>query len=723
MAADMMPTKAPPIIAPTWWYEGFAEVGGRFDLNSPDKNSLGKFYEYQDLRPGVFGNFYIAAHRTNPIDIAVWGKNVGWNDQAFGVDFAKVGEHYLSLGWDETPHVFSRDAKTTYSTSGSTLSTPTYPYPPSATTQAFVNANSRTFDLKYRRDTASAKYRWTPSSNWDFKVDYSHTHRHGEQALNAVSYSLPAGRGGAGTRNPIELPKPVDDTTQNGNFSGEYSGSTPWGKPFNVAFGYGFSIYKTDFNSVTFQNPWNTVNTAVYPLWNRYGLFPDNNAQTFSLTTGVGLPWNSRYMGTVQYTIAKQDDTFLPSTINPLVAAATLTASNLGGDARTTLVNNVLYTRITPTLKSTLRYRYYDYHSNQDPITITGLYANPDTSAGAEAPLTAHPLNYTKQNASGQLVWRAMRWLNVGGVYAWERWDRDTIYSDVSATNEHSGKVFADAKWDWAMLRASLLYASRRYASPYINVTANNSDAFRVKEYADRDRWQGKASLAVDLPMNVSITPNGGFRWDDYLTDPHNGAGTSEIGLVNDHSWNAGVDVAWSMNHSAAVYISYNYESGYRQVYENSSTPDLNMESRDRTHTFIVGTKFWAIPEKVKVNANYTFVRSTSSWDSSCTEYGCRYTPLATFPDAHNTRHRIDVQAKYLFDKDFTRNVGWMGQAYLKTRVLWEKNSNDNWQTLSEQLGWAVNPGDTTLSRAVFLATGNPNYNVVVGMVTFGIKW
>ena len=113
LAADMMPTKAPPLMAPTWWYEGFAEIGGRFDLNSPDKSSLGKFYEYRDLRPGVFGNFYIAAHRTiDPLDIDVWGSNVGWDDQAFGFDFVKAGEHYLTFEWDEPPHVFSKNAKT-----------------------------------------------------------------------------------------------------------------------------------------------------------------------------------------------------------------------------------------------------------------------------------------------------------------------------------------------------------------------------------------------------------------------------------------------------------------------------------------------------------------------------------------------------------------------------------------------------------------------------------
>ena len=92
LAADMV-TKAPVAVGPQWWYEGYAEIGARFDLNHPDKTTLGKFYEYRDLRPGVFGNFFFGAHRNgaDPLDIEAWGKNVGWDDQAFGLDLAKPG--------------------------------------------------------------------------------------------------------------------------------------------------------------------------------------------------------------------------------------------------------------------------------------------------------------------------------------------------------------------------------------------------------------------------------------------------------------------------------------------------------------------------------------------------------------------------------------------------------------------------------------------------------
>ena len=254
--------------------------------------------------------------------------------------FASPGTYYLTVGWDETPHVFSKNAETMYNGVGTTtLTIPTFlTPPPAAGTNATILANSHTIDLQYRRDTASAKGRWTPNDNWDFNFDYSHTHREGTQALGAVSFS-----GATATRSTFELPKPVDDTTQNANLKGEYVGSTPWNTQFNVALGGGLSLYDNSDTSFTFQNPWNAVNAANRPPNNLYSLAPSNKAETVSVQGGVGLPFKSRYMGTFQYTNLESDDASLPWTINPLVPAVTFLTPNR--DARTMLSNNVLHTR------------------------------------------------------------------------------------------------------------------------------------------------------------------------------------------------------------------------------------------------------------------------------------------------------------------------------------------------------------------------------------------
>jgi MtrB/PioB family decaheme-associated outer membrane protein len=749
LAADMF-TKAPAAaapVAPPWWYDGFAELGGRFFLNNPNYKDLGKFYEYRDLRPGVFGNFYIGAHRTNdPLDIVAWGKNIGWNDQAFGLEVAKPGQVYVFGGWDETPHVFTNDAKTLYNGVGTTnLTVPNSVRTalstslsgaggvvglPTAASQSIIDANSHTTDIKYRRDTASAGARWTPTDNWDFNLDYSHMHREGTEPLGAVSFS-PGANANAATRSTFEIPRPVDDVTQNAHLKGEYAGSAPWGKPFNIALGGGFSDYKNSDDAVVFQNPWNAVNTGLRPLNNLYSLPPDNKATSVNVSGGVGLPWNSRYMGTFQYTKMTSDASNLPFSINPFVLSLSNPPlpnplfANPSRETTTTLFNNVLNTQIASDLKSTLRYRYYRYDANNMPaIIFDPRPPNPDSTSGYpdEESAIRYPSDYTKQNGSAQLAWHAMKWLTVGATYDWERWDR--TYRETGVTNENTGKAFADAKWGWSILRASLQFGERRYDQYTALADDSNNAAYRMRDLANRDRTKAMVSWAVDVTHELTVTPNAGYLNDDYQTNIVFVAPAGEAGVKKVRSWNAGVDASLNLSRSVALFASYNYENGYRQIYENSGLPDLNIETTDRNNTFIVGSKVTLIPNKLFVDGNFTYARSTSQWDLSCTPAGCRYgPPLATFPDSHNTLTRLDVQAKYMLDDSIMHSAGWAGKAYVKARVLWEKNSNDSWQSLQNQMGWLVNPTNTTTAYSIWTGSGNPNYTAVVGQVSFGLKW
>src|ERR1700690_3123415 len=74
LAADAdMPVKATAPVELPWWTHGFVEFGGRGFLNDPQNGghifqggqSLAKFYEYRDLRPGPFGDFNVATGSRN----------------------------------------------------------------------------------------------------------------------------------------------------------------------------------------------------------------------------------------------------------------------------------------------------------------------------------------------------------------------------------------------------------------------------------------------------------------------------------------------------------------------------------------------------------------------------------------------------------------------------------------------------------------------------------
>jgi MtrB/PioB family decaheme-associated outer membrane protein len=408
MAADM-PVKAEVPVAEGWWYTAYVETGGRFFVNNPQKNgiasqggqSLAKYYEYSSIKPGPFGDFHFGVGTNSGLYQAdVWGKNVGYSDQSYLADMSVAGEHYLTLGWDETPHVYSMSALTLYNgVGGNALTLPaglsnklftdclvgancpaTITAAGAAAVQRDINQNVHQTDIGIRRDTASVEYRWTPTDAWDIRAYYTNLHRIGTQ-VDGVVFS-------PGTSGVVsQVPKPVDDTTQNYGLSGEYAGTSLWGQRYNFQVAYGGSTYTDNFSSYTVQNPFcptGAVNTdcgrtgSLSPPTALMSLPPDNQANSVTGQIGADLPWNSRYMGTVSYNMMRQNQTFLPFTLTPFttsggippavgtpwqgvttipvnnpaaVAANNGGFSSLNGQINTLLVNNVVTTQITPELK------------------------------------------------------------------------------------------------------------------------------------------------------------------------------------------------------------------------------------------------------------------------------------------------------------------------------------------------------------------------------------
>ena len=257
--------------------------------------------------------------------IDVIGKNIGYDDQQYRLDASKAGQHYFNFLWDQSPHLYSTTAQTFFQGVGTTNLTLPPGYVPAAT-GANIVPFLYTTDLGIKRDTASANYRWTPDDAWDIKADYSHLHRSGTQVDGVIGFGPSFGYG------PTQVPRPVDDVTQNYGLNGEYAGTSPWGKRFTFKVAYSGSTYTDDFTSYTIADP---IAGGVSGPFARLSTWPSNNANAFSGTLGADLPWNSRYVSTLSYTMMRQNDAFMPmSTQTPTFP---LPASSLNGAINTSV--------------------------------------------------------------------------------------------------------------------------------------------------------------------------------------------------------------------------------------------------------------------------------------------------------------------------------------------------------------------------------------------------
>jgi MtrB/PioB family decaheme-associated outer membrane protein len=749
-----------------WWYRGYIEAGWRGFLNNPQRDgikyagqdSLAKYYEYSTVKPGAFmDGRYAAGSKDGLYKVDLWAKNVGYTDQSYSLDLAKVGEHELSVGFDQTPHVYSSSAQTIYSGVGTNsltlpaglanrLATDCNNANPCANPNAVrqdINTSLYRTDIGIRRDTASVDYRYTPNTDWDFRANYSNMHRTGTQVEGVV---FSPGTSGVAS----QVPKPVDDTTQNFGVSGEYAGTSPWGKKFNFKVAYNGSVYQDRYDSYSVENPFclngQTACARTGQLSGRaalMSLWPDNQANGVTATLGADLLGKSRYMGTVSYTMMRQNQNFIPFTSNPNLGAApggqpwnstaALPFASLDGAINTLLVNNVLTTQITPDLKSKLSYRYYDYDNNTPERRLADFIVTDANGANATNPLYA-PVSslspaYTKQNGGAELTWRASPKLTVGTAYGYERYN--WMRADVDVTNEHSGKAFAD--WtivNGVLLRASWLYAQRKYETydyvgnvaswqwpdvagtynPQIGGTTRYASAYRQFLLDNRERNKGKFEVMIDLAPGVTLTPSFIIQNDNYQIDNR-----TQEGVTYDHSWSAGAELSWLMNHDTTFLFSVMREHHDKfitqgPVFPVNATQTAWTQITDDVDTLMVGANYAVIPNKLDVKLSYTV--STAVDHQPINLVGGAAPSNASggqFPDVTTLFQRFEALAKYKFDDSIAHQFGWKGDVYAKLRYAWERNSVANWQNdIMQNYMTGVNG---SYGYMTWLAYDNPNYN------------
>ena len=782
LAADAtVAVRAPPEVV-SWYFYGDVEVGGRAYIEKPPtgfgrapppnnwltpktSESIAKFWEYGEIPAGFFVDHIWLGTGTKDglYSIDVWAQDVGYNNQSYYATLMKVGEHYLTVGWDQIPHLISTSAKTIYQGVGtpnltidntlrsnlqanSQNATAGTPAGVTARTniEGFVNNAEGSLTLATRRDKASGEYRYAPDGNWEFKVDYSNEHRTGTRPLS-MNWGSGFGAAPGFPSNFVEIIQPIDDRTQNVNAMLQYVGNTPWAKRWISNVKYTGSFYDNSLKYVDADNPFCvTCGTGAGPGARgpntlRMPLAPDNMANAVTWTNAVDMPWQGRYTGTFQYNAMRQNDPFISSSSS--LMPAPLPALSANAEVNTLLSNNVLTTQVSKDVKWTLRYRYYDF-DNRTPEMLFTNYVNSDSSIGNSERRNL-AIAYTKQNASSEVAWRLSPSLSVGGFYGFEQYDRTR--RDANVTNEHTGKVFMDAGLFADIKgRASLLYSTRRYNNydtvAFVEVPgitfSENLTAMRKFDMANRDRWKAEAFLDVPFGPDVTVTPTAGLRDDTYPIDVVN-----QLGVKRDTGWNLGLDVAARIGETFKVTAGYNYEIRARNMADccGGAAGGLIPENiwgssiNQRYHTFIASADWKAIPDTLHFGLSYVLALGSESNDTipcssgvnGCTGSGTGVT-TTQFPTERNSFQRLSAVASYFVDPGVVRQMGLVGSVVFRMRYTYERNRTENWaiDNLTPYLPTADQTTDLTGGgRSLFLAAFNPNYTAQYVAASVAIKW
>ena len=786
---------------PGWYWNGAIEAGSNIFIQKPGdgwgRNAGAdrcwfspnttqcnpKMDEYGKVpRNAYLETFGInAGSKDGRFAVDFWADNVGFDNQRFYLGIYEPGRQYFNIGWDQTPHLIGY-AKSIFGGVGTTnltvdAATRTYlqsHMAPNTQTQHsrnciddYINGRSvelgcgvvpngggapmNNVELKTLREKFTVGYRNTMLSNWDFNVDYSHEHRTGLRPLGigwgfSTTSANPRPSSGA-----VEVPQPLDDKTQIVNGGGEYVGTTPWGTQWNTSVKYTGSFFSNNNKILDVQNPFcNTCNgTGVLgvgpygPNTLRYGLYADNTANGVTWNTAVNIPiFKTRYTSNVQYMAFRQNDPFINTASNGQ-AVAPYPAASLNGEVNAFLTNNVLYSHLTKNLTNTAKLRYYDRKDNTPTLVFTN-YAYADTGVATTAPLTRNPHSYTQLSFEDLLKWQASRAWAFGAGYFFERFTFEN--GEVDSTRENGVKGYVNwTPYNWLTARSSLQYSQRRY-NTFLADNGSGSEAAAMRHYfvANRDRTKGNTVVEVQVSRNVTVSPNGGLRWDNYPTDTvlnEVAALTNSLGTHYSRAWNIGTDLGVRVNPDLRLNFGYNHEEHnlYMESCCGASLPfsDANKWTSKITqkyNTFMAAADWKAIPGKLDIKADYVAAISNEANDTTkCSSgaAGCTGNNSVgvtnPFPDEHNIFQRFSVMAKYYLDPAHVKRMGF-GEVALKARYIWEQNKNTNWATdnFSPYSPSAADAGGVDISnggRSLFLAYANSNYTAQILALSLAAKW
>ena len=107
------------------------------------------------------------------------------------------------------------------------------------------------------------------------------------------------------------------------------------------------------------------------------------------------------------------------------------------------------------------------------------------------------------------------------------------------------------------------------------------NEHYRDPKLANRDQHLAKFQVDIVVIPTVMVSPFGGLKLQDYKTDAYGDA--REVGILKDHSWNAGAELLWTPTRRTQFMFSYTYDESEKRIVGGGGTTGLATSTWDST--------------------------------------------------------------------------------------------------------------------------------------------
>lgn len=677
------PASNPDALADLTLTRSYAEFG----IGTIDDPSF-RFGRYRGLEEqGGFGVlnlgwFHRAAWNSDdPTYTQLVAHNAGLSTRRIEFEHGRQGDYRLRVNYTERSSFRSDSAQTPLLGVGTDHLTLPADWVGASTTAGMTRLlpSLNPVSLKQERRRFGIGYDKQLDQRWSLSSGVSRETKHGLKSIAGV-----IGNNGGNPR-AIVLPEPVDYETSEANVALRYTDSR---KQFELR--YLASFFEDNNAALQWQNPFTAINgwqaSAGFPNgFGQLALPPDN--QFHQLSAASGYHWSNGMFLTADLAMGRmtQDDTFLPYTINPTIAAAItqgLPRTSLDGRIDTTVANLRLGGRPSGQFHWNFSARYDD----RDNKTPRDEYVY----IGGDSNLQNLAVNSANRRFNEPYSTRETRFKLDGGYRltsktllgaAIEQRDTKRTFTErenadetlVSASLQQSANDWFSGALRWSRAdRSGSTYAGNEpflsgYSPGYTStVPGNFENPPNLRRFYLADR------IRDTLGGNLSFTP--GELWsiafdaqrtqDDYRH--------SELGLTGTTSEAYTVDVAFTPTAawtSTAFYSRENLNvdqngqsigSATRVVDASNPARSWTALHRDRVDTAGAGLQWAAIPKRLDLGADYVYTRTRSQITVTT---GSALTALP-LPEDRTRLQSISIYGKYRLRTDLNVNLTLWRETY-----------------------------------------------------------
>jgi len=562
-------------------------VVGVYDVDIDTDSS--KFNEYRDWNTG----FQVPKIKVSGEDAetgryldfsAVW---VGRRDARYGFEYGVSGKWGLMVDYNKIPHRFGNNGRILFAETSpgrweisdaiqgniqSTLENQLATNP-NAINYAYLNnllqpylSAAALYDLELQRDRTHVAFDLGKMGRLAWNLDYKFENRTGHR-----SYGSTFGFG-----NVVELPEPIDYNTTDATLSGELKG-----KNGGLNFGYRYSKFENDVNSMIWDNPFrltDSTHPSAYTGPNsrtvdgsslgEADLAPDNEAG-WLFVSGRYRVGNWNLNGGITFGSMEQNDSLLPYTLNTAIEGEDFDGSHLDPTLRSSLPrgaadNKVDILNITANAKTTFgeafdlgfRARYYDYDNGSARIAFPGYVRF--HGVWEEVGRITVPFSYTVEDYGVDFGWKFGKTSRLGLSYTLESWDR--TFREIDSSDEDIFKVTYDGRFGIVDVRAAYEFGDRTTSeyrteaqeASFIHPEGiNNQPGLRKYDEAAReyDMFYAQATFMIGERSDLMVGFN--TRKDDYKE--------SVFGLTDDEITQYNAEYSVSLNDAGSLYIFWNH--------------------------------------------------------------------------------------------------------------------------------------------------------------------